>query len=161
MKDLNLCQFIGRLGKDVELRYAANGNAVANFSIACQDDYNAKDGSGKVEQTNWVNIVMFGKVAELANQYLGKGSKVYVSGKQITRKWQDQSGQNRYSTEVVCDNVQFLDSKGEHESRSTGSAQNNRSSSHAESRQRQKPEPMRDSDGPQKALDDGFDDIPF
>jgi single-strand DNA-binding protein len=151
-KDLNLCQFIGRLGKDIDLRYAANGNAVANFSIACSDDYKDKSGA-KCEQTNWISIVMFGKVAELANQYLSKGSKVYISGKQQTRKWTDKDGNTRYSTEVIANEIQFLDSKGEHESRSTGSAQNN---------QRPQQNQLQDSDGPAKPpMDDGFDDIPF
>lgn len=106
MKDLNLCQFIGRLGKDLELRYSASGSAVANFSIACSDDYK-KDGE-KVEQTNWINIVIFGKLADIAGQYLKKGSQVYISGKQVTRKWQDQSGNDRYSTEIVANEMQLL-----------------------------------------------------
>lgn len=141
-KDLNLCQFIGRLGRDIELKYTANGQAVANFSIACGDDYKDKNGA-KVEQTNWVNIVMFGKVAELAAQYMSKGSKCYVSGKQVTRKWQDKNGQDRYSTEVIANEMQFLDSKGD-------------------SGQQQRPQQSYAGDPPTKEpTDDFLDDIPF
>lgn len=115
-KDLNQCQFIGRLGQDIELKYGPSGGAIANFSIACGDDYKNKEGQ-KVEQTNWINIVIFGKLAEIAGQYLTKGSQVYISGKQVTRKWQDQSGNDRYSTEIVIDgfqgSMQMLGSKGD------------------------------------------------
>jgi len=103
-KDLNNCSFIGRLGRDIELKYTPSGEAVANFSIACGDDYKDKNGQ-KVEQTNWINIVMFSKRAELAAQYLKKGSRLYVSGKQITRKWQDKNNQDRYTTEIVANEM--------------------------------------------------------
>lgn len=147
-KDLNQCNFIGRIGRDIELKYTANGSAVANFSIAVGDDYKDKNGA-KVEQTNWVNIVAFGKGAELLNQYCGKGSKIYVSGKQVTRKWDDRDGNTKYTTEVVCDNFQFLDSKGD--------------SPQQGQPQRQQPQnQMNDSDGPDKApADDFLDEIPF
>jgi single-strand DNA-binding protein len=152
-KDLNLCQFIGRLGKDIDLRYAANGNAVANFSIACSDDYKDKSGA-KCEQTNWISIVMFGKVAELANQYLSKGSKVYISGKQQTRKWTDKDGNTRYSTEVIANEIQFLDGKREDDN----------SGPRYEPSQRQPQNQMNDSDGPAKPEAGGdpfMDEIPF
>ena len=97
-KDLNLCQFIGRLGKDPEVRYTPDGKAVANFSIACSDDYKAKSGE-KIEQTNWIKIVAWGRLAEICGEYLKKGSQVYIAGKQVTRKWQDKDGNDRYSTE--------------------------------------------------------------
>ena len=111
-KDLNLCQFIGRLGKDVEIKHTASGSAVANFSIACGDDYKDKSGN-KVEQTNWINIVVFGKLAEICGEWLGKGSQIYISGKQVTRKWQDQSGADRYTTEIVANDMQMLGGRNE------------------------------------------------
>ncbi len=111
-KDLNHCSFIGRLGNDIELKYTASGSAVANFSIACNDDYKDKQGQ-KVEQTNWINIVTFGKLAEIAGQYLKKGSQVYISGKQVTRKWQDQEGKDRYTTEIVAHEMQMLGGKSD------------------------------------------------
>ena len=116
-RDLNQCNFIGRLGKDVELRYAASGDAIANFTIAVGESWKDKQTGQKQEKTAWVPIVMFGKLAEIAGQYLQKGSKVFISGKFQTRKWQDQSGADRYSTEVVVDGfsgqMQMLDAKPE------------------------------------------------
>src|SRR6056300_1168388 len=111
-KDLNLCQFIGRLGRDPEVRHTGDGRAIASFSIACSDDYRGKDGN-KVEQTNWINIVAFGRLAEIIQEYVTKGSLIYISGKQITRKWQDQQGNGRYTTEVVANEMQMLGGKGE------------------------------------------------
>lgn len=105
-KDLNKCAFIGRLGRDVELKYTTSGTAIANISIACSDDYK-KDGQ-KVEQTNWINLVFFGKLAEIAGQYLSKGSKIYAEGKMVPRKWQDNEGNDRWSTEVRVSEMQML-----------------------------------------------------
>lgn len=107
-KDLNLCQFIGRLGADPEVSYTPSGSAVANISLACGDDYKDKNTGEKVEQTNWIRIVMFGRLAEIAGQYLTKGSQIYVSGKQVTRKWQAKDGSDRYTTEIVASDMQML-----------------------------------------------------
>ena len=109
-KDLNQCNFIGRLGKDPDIKYMPNGNAVVNFSLACGDDYKDKNTGEKRERTNWINVVIFGKLAEIVGEYCEKGSKVFVSGKQTTRKWQDQTGADRYSTEIVASDLQMLDS---------------------------------------------------
>lgn len=109
-KSLNLCQFIGHIGKDVDISYMPNGKAVAKFSIACADDYKDQQGK-KVERTNWINVVAFDKVAEIIGEFCRKGSKIYVSGKQVTRKWQAQDGTDRYSTEIVATDMQMLDSK--------------------------------------------------
>jgi single-strand DNA-binding protein len=109
-RSLNQCNFIGRVGKDIELKQMPNGNGVANFSIACSDDYKDKNGQ-KVEQTNWINVVAFGKLAEIIGQYVRKGSNIFISGKQVTRKWQDQTGNDRYTTEIVANDMQMLDSK--------------------------------------------------
>ena len=113
-KDLNQCNFIGRLGRDVETRFTASGSAVANFSIACGDDYKDKSGS-KVEQTNWINVVIFGKLAEIAGKYLSKGSQCFIGGKQVTRKWQDKDGNDRYTTEIVANDMQMLGGRGQSE----------------------------------------------
>ena len=104
--DLNQCNFIGRLGRDPEMRSTATGDQVANFSIAVGWKSKQKEG------TEWVNVVAFGKLAEIIGQYLTKGSRIFVSGKQRTRKWQDKNGQDRYSTEIVANELQMLDSKG-------------------------------------------------
>ena len=111
-RDLNLCQFIGRLGQEPEVRYLPNGDAVANISIAVGDDYKDKSGN-KVEQTEWVRVTAFRGQAEIIGKYLKKGSQVYVSGKMKTRKWQAQDGSDRYSTEIVASEMQMLDSRGQ------------------------------------------------
>jgi len=102
MSDLNQCSFIGRLGKDVELRVTAAGDAVCNFSIACGWKTKTKEG------TEWINISTFGKLAEICGQYLEKGSQVYVQGKMKTDKFEDKSGVTKYSTKISADTVQFL-----------------------------------------------------
>lgn len=103
--DLNQCNFIGRLGKDVETRYLPNGEPVASFSIAV--GWKSKDKSG----AEWVPVVTFSKLAEICGSYLSKGSKVFISGRFKTRKWQDQEGNDRYSTEIVASDMQMLDGK--------------------------------------------------
>lgn len=110
-RSLNLCQFIGNLGKDVETRFTQGGKAVANFSIAVADGYKDKQTGETVDQTEWVRCVAYDKLAEICSQYIHKGSKVYVQGRMKTRKWQDQSGQDRYSTEIVLENMQMLDGR--------------------------------------------------
>jgi single-strand DNA-binding protein len=110
MKSLNLCQFIGNVGKDPEIAALASGQTVAKLSVAVADDYKDKQGN-KVERTNWVNIVAFGQLADIIARFVQKGSKIYIAGKFTTRSWEDQSGQKRYATEVVADNMQLLDGK--------------------------------------------------
>ena len=108
----NHCSFIGRLGKDPETRYTQAGDAVCNFSVAVDESYKGKDGQ-KVEKTEWVNCVAWRKLGEICGQYLTKGSLVAVSGKMQTRKWQDSSGQDRYTTEILLDEMRMLGSKGD------------------------------------------------
>lgn len=110
MASLNRVMLIGNLGRDPEVRYMTNGEAVANFSIATTESWKGKDGQ-KQEKTDWHNIIMFRKLAEIAGQYLKKGSSVYVEGKLQTRKWQDKSGQDRYTTEIIADVLKMLDGK--------------------------------------------------
>lgn len=100
--DLNLCQFIGRLGRDPETRTTQTGTTVTNINLACS--WKSKDQEG----TEWVRVVAFGKLAEIMGQYLKKGDQVYIGGNLRTRKWQDQSGQDRYTTEVVAQSMQML-----------------------------------------------------
>lgn len=135
--DLNQCNFIGRLGKDPETRYTGNGTAVCNFSLAV--GWKSKNDEG----TEWVNVVTFSKLAEICQQYLQKGSQVFICGSFRTRKWQDQSGNDRYSTEIVANQMQMLGSKND-----SGSPR-----SHA-------PAPKDDLPTGAPAQDD-FDDIPF
>ena len=105
---LNKVMIIGRLGRDPELRYTQSGSPVASLRIATDESYTDKDGQ-RVDRTEWHSVVVFQRSAENCNQYLRKGSLVYVEGKLTTRKWQDQNGQDRYTTEIRADRVQFLD----------------------------------------------------
>ena len=108
---LNKVMIIGRLGRDPELRYTQSGSPVASLRIATDESYTDKDGQ-RIDRTEWHSVVVFQRSAENCNQYLRKGSLVYIEGKLTTRKWQDQNGQDRYTTEVRAERVQFLDRKG-------------------------------------------------
>ena len=116
MASVNKVILVGNLGADPEVRYTPSGTAVANFSLATTDQWTNKDG-GKEEKTEWHRIVAFGRLGEICGEYLHKGSKVYIEGKIQTRKWQDQSGADRYSTEVVLrpyrSELTMLDGRGE------------------------------------------------
>ncbi|WP_274520564.1 single-stranded DNA-binding protein, partial [Endozoicomonas atrinae] len=108
-RGVNKVILIGNLGNDPDVRYTPAGAAVANLSIATSEVWNDKQTGQKQEKTEWHRVVFFGKSAERAQQYLHKGSKVFIEGKLQTRKWQDNSGQDRYTTEVVVNgiNTQF------------------------------------------------------
>ena len=110
MASVNKCIFIGNLGKDPELRHMPSGDAQTTFSIACTETYKDKSGERK-ESTEWVRVVMFGKQAEIAAEYLKKGSSVYIEGRMQTRKWQ-KDGVDQYSTEIRADRMQMLGGKG-------------------------------------------------
>lgn len=111
--DLNDCKFIGRLGKDPEMRYMANGKAVANFSIAVGSQWKDKQSGQKQESTEWVDVSAFDKLGEICGEYLKKGSQVFVSGEMKTRKWQDNNGNDRYSTGINANRMQMLGSRGD------------------------------------------------
>lgn len=109
---VNSVTLIGNLGQDPETRYTPNGNAVTSVNLATDESYKDRQTGQMVPRTEWHRVVIFGKRAEAAGQYLRKGSKVYFRGRNQTRKWQDQSGQDRFTTEVVIDmngEMQFLD----------------------------------------------------
>lgn len=110
-RGLNKVMIIGRLGQDPETRYMPSGDAACNISVATDESYKNKDGQ-KVEKTEWHRVSMFGKLAEIAGQYLKKGAQVYLEGKLETRKWQAQDGSDRYTTEIKAFQMQMLDSKG-------------------------------------------------
>lgn len=148
-KGHNQCQFIGNLGSDPEVRYTQGGTAVCNFSIAVNEQWRDRDGN-KQERVEWVRIVIWGKLAEVAEKYLSKGAPVFVQGRLQTRKWQDQSGTDRYTTEVNVDTLNMLGG-----GRGDGQSQGRRS----EPRQRD----MDDQEEPRRPPppDDLDDDIPF
>ncbi|NTV49476.1 MAG: single-stranded DNA-binding protein [Geobacteraceae bacterium] len=112
MASLNKVMLIGNLGKDPEVRFTASGQAVASFSLATSEKFKGKNGEWE-ERTEWHNITLWGKLAEIAGEYLSKGKTIFVEGRLQTRKWQDKSGNDRYTTEIVGDKMQMLSPKGE------------------------------------------------
>lgn len=139
--DLNRCDFIGRLGKDPEVRYSASGDAIASFSLAVGIQYKDKSGN-KQESTEWVNCVAFGKIGEIIGQFLNKGSQVYISGRLKTEKYQDKSGADRYSTKIVVNNMQMLGNR-------------------QDSKPDQESKPQQSKPATASGFDDMEDDIPF
>jgi len=112
MASLNKCMLIGNLGKDPEVRYTAGGTAVASFSIATTEKFKGKSGDWE-EKTEWHNITLWARLAEIAGEYLAKGKTVYIEGRLQTRKWQDKDGKDRYTTEIVGEKMQMLSGKGD------------------------------------------------
>lgn len=113
MPSVNKAIVIGHLGKDPESRLMASGKAVCNFSLATSDSWKDKNTGEKQERTEWHNIVMYDRLAEIAVQYLKKGSAVYIEGRLQTRKWQDKNGQDRYTTEIVANEMKMLGGKSD------------------------------------------------
>jgi len=111
VKGVNKVMLIGNLGNDPDTRYTANGGAVTNLSLATTESWKDKNTGEKQEKTEWHRVVLFGKLGEIAGEYLGKGSKVYIEGKLQTRKWQGKDGQDRYTTEIVASDMQMLGDK--------------------------------------------------
>jgi len=113
MRGVNKVILIGNLGRDPEVRYLPSGGAVANITVATSESWRDKNTGAMQEQTEWHRVVFYGRLAEIAGEYLRKGSKVYLEGSLHTRKWQDkQTGQDRYSTEIKGNTMQMLDTKG-------------------------------------------------
>ena len=110
-RGINKVILVGNLGKDPEIRYTASGSAVANVTIATTDSWRDKQSGEKQEKTEWHRVVFFNRLAEVVGEYLRKGSQVYIEGRLQTRKWQDQSGQDRYTTEIVANEMQMLGSR--------------------------------------------------
>jgi single-strand DNA-binding protein len=120
-RGVNKVILVGNLGKDPEVRYMPNGNAVANLTLATTESWKDKQTGDQQEKTEWHRIVMFRRLAEIAGEYLKKGSQIYIEGKLQTRKWQDNSGNDRYTTEIVANEMQMLGGRG---GGSTGFADN-------------------------------------
>ena len=111
-RGVNKVILVGNLGRDPEMKYTASGAAIANITVATSESWNDKQTGEKVEKTEWHRVVAFQRLAEIMGEYLRKGSQVYIEGKLQTRKWQDQNGQDRYSTEVVANDMQMLGARG-------------------------------------------------
>ena len=155
-RGINRVILVGHLGQDPEVRYMPNGNAVANFSLATSESWKDKQTGENRDKTEWHRIVVFGKLAEIAGEYIKKGTQVYLEGQLQTRKWQDQSGQDRYTTEVVINPIggtlQMLGSRENSADDREYSTQNNLS------RQQNKNAPAPQSKAPPMDFED---DIPF
>lgn len=121
-RGVNKVILVGNLGRDPEMKYTASGAAIANITVATSESWNDKQTGEKVEKTEWHRVVFFRRLAEIAGEYLRKGSQVYIEGKLQTRKWQDQSGQDRYTTEIVGDEMQMLGGRGDSGGSSGGGA---------------------------------------
>jgi single-strand DNA-binding protein len=152
MASLNKVTLIGNLGADPETKYMPSGDAVTNIRIATTESWKDKTSGEKQERTEWHRIAFFGKLAEIAGEYLKKGSQVYVEGKLQTRKWQDKEGQDRYTTEIRADTMLMLGSRG------GGGGGGDRHQEPAEDRQRPAAKPAAKPAG---KFDDMEDDIPF
>jgi single-strand DNA-binding protein len=111
-RGINKVILIGNLGQDPDTRFSGAGSAITNLNLATDESYKDKQTGQLVPKTEWHRVVLFNRLAEIAKDYLRKGSKVYIEGRLQTRKWQDQQGQDRYTTEIVANELQMLDSKG-------------------------------------------------
>ena len=141
MNGVNKVIILGTLGNDPDMKYAANGNAIANLSVATNESWKDKNTGQKQTKTEWHKIIIFGKLAEIAGQYLKKGSSAYFEGKLQTRKWQDKDGNDRYTTEIVANEMQMIGGRDD------------------------RPQDMQSQPAKKQpaapAADDGFRDIPF
>jgi len=141
---VNKVILVGHLGQDPVVRYTQSGSAVANLSVATTESWKDKNTGNREEKTEWHRVVMFRKLAEIAGEYLKKGSQVYIEGKLQTRKWQDNSGNDRYTTEIVANEMQMLGGKG------------------GQQQEFQKDNPFKEKQNNQNGSDNDFkDDIPF
>jgi single-strand DNA-binding protein len=118
-RGVNKAIIVGHLGQDPEVKYMPSGSAVANVSIATTESWKDKNSGEKQEKTEWHRVIFFGRLAEVVGEYLGKGSQVYVEGRLQTRKWTDKNGVERYTTEIVANEMQMLGGKGSGEGRAT------------------------------------------
>ena len=188
MSGINKVIIVGRLGQDPEVRFMPNGNAAANFTVATSEKWKDKQTGEQKEKTEWHKITMFGRLAEIAGEYLKKGSNAYFEGKLQTRKWQNQQGQDQYTTEIVVSEMQMLDSRSQDQQPSRQQGQSNSQGFRSTGQQygqqqgyqnqqnptyQQAAQAPRDNQGftakqggfqqqaPQQGVDVGFDDISF
>ncbi|NKB62935.1 MAG: single-stranded DNA-binding protein [Gammaproteobacteria bacterium] len=162
-RGVNKVILVGNLGRDPEIRYTPNGAAVANVTIATSDTWKDKQTGENQERTEWHRVVFFNRLAEIVGEYLKKGSQIYIEGRLQTRKWQDQSGQDRYTTEIVANEMQMLGGRA-------GGGMGGGGDSFDQSRPAQSSPPRQQNNqgggapagAPASSAFDGFDDdIPF
>ena len=159
-RGVNKVILIGNVGNDPEVRYMPNGNAVANLSLATSESWKDKQTGQQQERTEWHNLVFFNRIGEIAGEYLRKGSKIYVEGQLRTNKWQDTEGKDRYKTEIVVNDMQMLDSKGDSQQQGASHQKpQHQKTQHQKPQQQQAPA----ASNVQTAAVDEFDDdsVPF
>ena len=155
-RGVNKVILVGNLGKDPEVRYMPSGGAVANTTLATSESWKDKQSGETQERTEWHNLTFYGKVAEIAGEYLKKGSQIYVEGSIRTEKWQDKEGKDRFTTKIIVSDMQMLGSRSGAGAPSGESLRSSSMSSQAEA------SPSRSSAGASSAKTDQFDDdIPF
>ncbi|WP_022960554.1 MULTISPECIES: single-stranded DNA-binding protein [Spongiibacter] len=169
-RGINKVILVGNLGQDPETRYMPSGGAVTNVTLATSESWKDKQTGQPQERTEWHRVVFFNRLAEIAGEYLKKGSKVYVEGSLRTRKWQDQSGQDRYTTEIVAAEMQMLDSRGgggmgggygDDSYNQAPAPQQQRRQAPPQAQQRPAPQQAPAAQPPAGGFDDFDDDIPF
>lgn len=158
-RGINKVILVGNLGADPEVRYSAAGNAVTNASVATTDQWKDRQTGEQQERTEWHRLVFFNRLAEIAGEYLKKGSKVYVEGRLQTRKWQGQDGQDRYTTEIVVNDMQMLDGAGG--GMGGGGGSNNARGASAPAQSAPAADASAENTEPAAPVDDFDDDIPF
>ena len=154
-RGVNKVILIGHIGADPDLRYMPNGNAATTLSVATNESWKDKQTGERQERTEWHRVVCFNRLGEIAGEYVKKGSKIYIEGSLRTRKWQDQQGTDRYTTEIVASDIQMLDAKG---TVSGGDFADMDQSQAPQARSAPKAKPKADPKSSFEALDD---DIPF
>lgn len=154
-RGVNKVILIGNLGQDPEVKYMPNGNAVANITVATSESWKDKNTGENVDKTEWHRVVFFRRLAEIVGEYLKKGSKIYIEGKLQTRKWQDKNGADHYTTEVVANEMQMLDSRG------GGSSDFNQGQGMGGGQQQSAPQSAPSQAAPAPVNNDFDDDIPF
>ncbi len=158
-RGINKVILVGNLGQDPETRYMPSGGAVTNVSIATSESWKDKQTGEPQERTEWHRVVFFNRLAEIAGEYLKKGSKVYVEGSLRTRKWQGQDGQDRYTTEIVAAEMQMLDGRGENMGGGMGGGYGGGMPQQGRQQPQQQQAPQNQAPAP--AMDSFDDDIPF
>ena len=161
MASVNKVILIGNLGKDPEVRYLPSGSAICNLTIATSRQSKDKVSGEKQEETEWHRVVMFDRLAEISGEYLKKGKSVYIEGRLRTRKWTDKEGVERYSTEIVAQEMTMLGSRDSGGGGGSGSADESSSSNPARSAPGPRPAPSKPAAKSATGFDDMDDDIPF
>lgn len=145
-RGVNVAIVLGNVGTDPEVRYTPSGSAVANVSLATSESWKDKQSGEMQERTEWHRVVFYNKLAEIVGEYVTKGSKLYINGSIRTRKWQDQAGVERYTTEIIANDMQMLDRKGEVDPMAAPAMPKQKQAT---------------SEQPTDSFADGDDDIPF